>query len=422
MQRRHNLRFRVGIAFACFGAIVSLLLATALQFATHDLSQRLIDETLSAELDDYFARRQRNPHSLPPKTVVLHGYVQNSGQDKTEIPNYLQTLPTGRFDLTIGDLPYRVVVEDREGSRYYLLYDTSLQQRREHRFTILLGAYVVTILLVSALGGIWLVEMIIAPVTKLANQVRTRKPDIWSLKLADDFDQDEVGELAHAFDNHLARIRGFMERERAFTADLSHELRTSLAVILSATEILLSDETLSEKQIKRITRIDRASHDMAEMGTALLLMSREEHSLSIDEQTRPTDVINEAIEKHHFLLKNKPIHLEITTDPTLLLAADRGLVYIVIANLIRNAFSYTEQGAIKIIQDQSTLSIQDTGCGIRSHQVESVFLRHFRASSQEGAGIGLSLVKRICNHYDWKIQMESQEGMGTNITIYFFPG
>ena len=61
-------------------------------------------------------------------------------------------------------------------------------------------------------------------------------------------------------------MRAFMERERVFSADMSHELRTALAVILSATEILLEDETLGDKQKTRITRIKRAANDMAELG------------------------------------------------------------------------------------------------------------------------------------------------------------
>ncbi|MBF0184310.1 MAG: HAMP domain-containing histidine kinase [Magnetococcales bacterium] len=421
MRRPRDLRFRVAIAFASFGAVVSMVMMLVMLLTTHDLGLRLIDDTLTAELDDFFARRIRNPSSLPPKTVTLHGYMQGgSGGQNEEIPHYLRALTPGRHDLTVGALSYRVAVADYQENRYFLLYDTTLQHKREQNVIILLAISVLLITpLVAALGGIWLVGIIIAPVTELAHQVRNRQPDQWSLQLADHFPNDEVGELAHAFDLHLARIHAFMERERAFTADLSHELRTSLTVILSATEMLLSDETLSERQRNRLQRIERATKDMAEMGTTLLLMAREQHTFSIGENTRLAEVIDEAVEKHRFLLKSKPIHLLVSTDPHLMLAADRGLVYIAVANLLRNAFAYTEQGEIAIEQNCTSLTVRDSGCGMVAQQTETLFLHYFHASNSKGSGIGLSLVKRICDHYRWTIQLTSKEQCGTIVRIQF---
>ncbi|MBF0261634.1 MAG: HAMP domain-containing histidine kinase [Magnetococcales bacterium] len=417
MRRRLDLRLRVALAFAAFGAAIACLMALTLYMATHDLGVRLIDESLSAELDDFFARRERNPHSLPPRTVTLHGYVTSATDSTHELPEYLSPLPPGRHDLVVGASTYRVAVADRDESRYYFLYDTSLQHRREGRFLLLLAISMLAIVLISAVGGFWLVGGVIAPVTELARKVKDRSPDLWSLRLADAFAQDEVGELAHAFDLHLARLRAFMERERAFTADLSHELRTSLAVILGATEILMADEALSEKQRMRVERVERAARDMAEMGSALLLMAREERALVLDEQAPVAEVVTEAVEKHRFLLKNKPIQLVLRVDPALRLAVDRGLLFIAIANLIRNAFAYTEQGEIHILLEGDILTIRDTGRGLRARQAEALLPRHL--TQHQGAGIGLTLVKRICDRFGWKLALEGQEGIGTTAVIRF---
>ena len=64
MRRRHSLRSRVALAFAGLGAALALLLTVGIWFAAHDVSRRLIDQTLRAELEDYMARRARNPNSL----------------------------------------------------------------------------------------------------------------------------------------------------------------------------------------------------------------------------------------------------------------------------------------------------------------------------------------------------------------------
>ena len=77
MRRRHSLRSRVALAFAGLGAALALLLTVGIWFAAHDVSRRLIDQTLRAELEDYMARRARNPNSLPPDTASLRGYADS---------------------------------------------------------------------------------------------------------------------------------------------------------------------------------------------------------------------------------------------------------------------------------------------------------------------------------------------------------
>ncbi|MBI3937027.1 MAG: HAMP domain-containing histidine kinase [Betaproteobacteria bacterium] len=413
-----NLRYRVAVFFASFGAIISLALASALYFAAKDLRQRLVDETLTAELDDYIARRERNPNSLPPSTVTLHGYVQDATSQEG-LPSYLRSLLPGRHDLQVGDSSYRVAVVDVHASRFFLLYDVSAQRRREWQLALLLGVLVVAVTMLSGLGGIALAAAVTAPVAELATQVRTRGPDDWAQPLAEGFAHDDVGELARVFDRHTARMRAFIERERALTADMSHELRTSLAVILSAAEMLLSDESLTERQKKRVVRIDRAARDMAELGTALLLMAHEESSFAGGGACVVASVVEEAVEKHRHLLRKKPVRVDVHTDPGLEVQADRGLVDILVSNLIRNAYSYTDSGIITVQQDGRDLIISDTGRGIPGDALNQVFLRNFKDAASEGAGIGLSLVKRICDRYGWRIRLESRENEGTTVTIRF---
>lgn len=416
--RSASLRSRVALFFALFGALLSLAMAFMLYQSAHDLGQRLIDETLTAELDDYIARRERNPHSLPPSTVIVQGYVRDA-EGNGDVPAYLAGLPDGRHNVSVGQLAYRVAVLERQGERYFLLYDISLQKRREQRFVLQLALVAVVMTLVSALGGIWLSRTVVAPVAELAARVRHRGVEDWEHSLADEFPGGEVGELARVFDRQLIRMRAFIERERAFGADVSHELRTALAVILSATEVLLADDGLSERQKARIGRIERAARDMAELGTALLLMAREERSLAMGGTNVLAEVVEEAVAKHRHMLGHKPVEVEVHTNPGLILAADRGVLDILVSNLVRNAFAYTASGTVVIVQDAHSLTVSDTGKGIPGGAVDQVFLRHFRDMTSEGAGIGLSLVKRICDRYGWRVRLDSSEARGTTVTVAF---
>jgi len=92
----------------------------------------------------------------------------------------------------------------------------------------------------------------------------------------------------------------------------------------------------------------------------------------------------------------------------------------VIANLIRNAISYTEHGHIAICLDERGVSVKDTGIGIPKEQIQRIFDRYY-VGTAGGEGIGLSLVKRICGRYGWNIDIDSQEGSGTLIRLSFLP-
>jgi signal transduction histidine kinase len=417
MFRLHSLRARIALYFAAFGALLSVAMAVMMYQSAHDLSVRLVDETLTAELDDYIARRGRNPLSLPPATVTLQGYVREAGETDG-VPDYLAKLPPGRHEVRVGTLSYRAAVLDRDNARYYLLYDISLKLKREQRFAQQLSIVAIATTLLSALLGIFLSGAAVAPVANLAARVRHLRPEDWDQPLAEHFHDREIEELAAVFDRQLSRMRAFMERERAFGADMSHELRTALAVILSATEVLLDDDTLSDKQKARVQRIERAARDMAELGTALLLMAREDHAQP-GGGCQVAAVVEEAVEKQRHLLGSKPVAVDVQTDPTLVVAADCGLVDILVSNLVRNAFSYTDAGSVTVHQDSRSLVISDTGRGIPGNAIDQAFLRHFRDISSTGAGIGLSLVKRICDRYGWQVRLESGEQQGTTVTVVF---
>lgn len=418
MRLRPSLRTRLALAFAAFGGAVSLVLAAGLAVVTHDLGQRLIDQTLAAELEDYMARRARNPLSRPPETLTLRGFVADGALEG--LPAAVRGLPPGRHEVEIEGVPWRVAVAEARGERYYLLFDETRQAARELRFLAWLVAGVVAMTLLSAAGGLWAARRAIAPVSELARKVAGADPGEPPRLAQPGAADDEVAELARAFDRHLARLHDFIERERFFTADVSHELRTPLAVIQGAAEVLRADPALGESQSERLARIERAARDMAELIRALLLMAREEEAGAISEaECDAAAVVRESVERHRHLLARRPTTLEVDVAALPRLAAEPVLLAIVVGNLVRNAFAHTESGVVSVRLGADRLEVRDTGSGIRAEEVGRVFQRHYKGAASRGAGIGLSLVKRICDRYGWEITLESREGEGTSASLRF---
>jgi signal transduction histidine kinase len=418
MRFSRSLRTRVATAFASVGGGVSLVIAVGLYIGAQDAGERLIDETLAAEMQDYHARRARNPHSLPPATVTLLGYVAPAGTNDPALPPELAVQPPGRQHIRVGGVPYRLAIADLGGTRYYLLYNEALFHARQLRLTWFLAGFIALMVLISGGLAFWLAERVIEPVKELARRLRELRPDAPHADLASDFPPDEVGELAHAFDQSLHRLAAFIERERAFTADVSHELRTPLAVIRGAAEVLLADESRPEKERQRLERIERAAADMADLTTALLAMARE----SDDGQRDPVDLaslLQDTLDKHQHLLRGKAVDvvLEIQASPAL--AADPNLLAIVFANLVRNSFNYTECGTVHVCLEEARLIVSDTGLGIPREALNRVFQRLYKGQHSLGAGIGLSLVKKICDRYGWEVELNSEEGLGTQAILRF---
>lgn len=421
MRRRHSLRFRVAAAFAGLGACLSLLFAVGIWLAAHDVAQRLLDQTLKAELDDFMARRIRNPSSLPPDTASLRGYVvpMNRGRaDAAEVPAALRSLAPGQHEIVIGGMPFRVSVADHPGERHIFLFNEERQRAREQRFLgyLVAGALLMTVL--AAAGGLWLAGRVIAPVRELARAVAQAPAENPPRLTAEDQPHDELGELTRSFDRYLSRLSAFIERERTFAADASHELRTPLAVIGGAAEVLAEDPTLSEAQAGRVARIERAASEMSALITALLLLAREE-SVPVEERCDCALLVRQVVDRYHQLARQRRNRLELTVEAAVSLDVAPALFSIVVANLVRNAVGHTEGGRVGVHLHVDRLVVADTGIGISSEEIGRVFQRYYRGAASGGTGIGLSLVKRICDREGWQIELESYEGGGTTAVLRF---
>lgn len=386
--------------------------------AARDVSQRLMDQTLKAELEDYMARRARNPNSLPPNTAGLHGYVGQGGNTAEGIPAEVVALPPGQHEVSLGGTPFRVAVADRGGDRYYILFSEERQKVREQRFLFYLiaGAGIMTLL--SAVGGLWLAGRVIAPVTDLARAVSAAPADNPPRLAAANEPDDEIAELAGAFDQYLTRLAAFVERERAFTADASHELRTPLAVIRGAAELLAEDSGLTEEQVTRLARIQRAAADMSDLLAALLLLAREENAPA-DAQCDAAQIARECIARYQPLAANRGTTVVLEAAGPVPLPVPAAMFAIVVANLVHNAVAHTSNGTVAVQLDSARLSVRDTGIGIRGDEMAQVFQRYHRGPESTGSGIGLSLVKRVCDSYGWRIALASRPGGGTTATLEF---
>ncbi len=415
MLQTNSLRFRVAVFYAVFGAGISILLSGGVFFAVQQLGHQRMDEILRVELDKHVHKSGFET----PNTISIEGYVLSPSRQDPGIPPEIRPLTPGTYNVRVGDTDYRVLVVDRDDARYFMLFDTESQHLQEETFFRYVAYFALFMIVSTSAGGFWLASRVTGSVTRLAEQVSRAEPGDTELSLIKLTSNDEVGDLARAFDRYLRRLREFIERENYFTADVSHELRTPLAIMLGSVEVLEQDETLSAKQKERISRIRRAAQDMIELTAALLLMARE-HQHSADEQPcHVAEVAHACVEKHRHLIGDRPIRMDVEVIAEPRLIVERPLLEIVIGNLIRNALFNTESGVVLLRLEAERLTVKDTGVGMRPEELARALERYYKGASSTGAGVGLSLVKRICDRYGWRISLNSQEGQGTTAEIDF---
>ncbi|MFQ5644149.1 MAG: sensor histidine kinase [Thiogranum sp.] len=416
MRFRTSLRYRISIAFALLGGVISLALAGILYWLTLSMEERLIAETLSTELGDFVERYVEDPSTVAPSSTVLRTYVIEDN-NRASVPEVLQNMPAGLHHIPLDDRNYFAEVRVEGDRHFVLLYDDMQVRHKERQFRAYLAGGVLIMIGLSAALGLWLAERVVSPVGELARRVGNLEPRGRTHALAADFPRDEVGTLAREFDAYQDRLRAFIEREQAFTADVSHELRTPLAVIEGAAEVLREDTSLDEARRSRVRRIARAAREMSEVTHALLELAREQQEDGLTASCEVDKLLREVVDNHRHLLETNKVEVDITVRSAPVLSVECALLRIVLGNLIRNAFSYTAEGCVRITLDNYSLSVSDTGIGIPTQQLDEVFKPFY--STRGGEGIGLSLVRRICQHYGWQVKVSSQVGKGTRFRLNF---
>ncbi len=415
MRWRLPLRLRVTLGLPLVGALVAGGVGTGAYYFTITMEHRLVEETLDAELGDYIQRRRIEPAAPPPASTVLKTWVLTEG---AEGPPALIHLKPGLHRVRMDGRSWFARVRREGAERFIVLLDDAQIRHREAqlRSFLLLGGFLTVV--VAGVLGWWIAGRVIAPVRLLAEQVSELQPDRPLDREAIPKADDEVERLYEAFADYQLRLIGFIARERAFTGDASHELRTPLSVIRGAAEVLQASPDLDPSQQRPLERITRAVLEMERLIEALLALAREEGAMMTGQSCRLDRITEHLVEQLRPLLKHKPVTVDCRTGEAVTVEGDCSLLTVVVGNLIRNAFSYTSRGRVLVAVDSQGVRVRDTGPGIPAELRENIFERYARGQRTDGAGIGLSLAKRICERNGWSLELQSEEGQGTEVRLF----
>jgi signal transduction histidine kinase len=416
ITRFGSLRVRITLAMLALSAIGSSIFAASVYVAAERLEQSVLNRHVRVEFEMLAERARHEPDLRSVRSALLVGFV---GRDNPELPKEFALLPPGGYHaVPIGDKAYQVYVGEDAERQVYVGYDITEWEALEQPVIDVLVAGVILGMVLAVVLGFWISRQVIAPVTALSTRLQALDPRERSVRLAPDF-AGEVSVIAEAFDRYMERLDGFVAREQLFTSAAAHELRTPLAVIQGATEVLAEQPDLPPTAVRATARLQRAVRDMREFIEALLFLSREEPRGDDAEHARCElrRIVLQLGDDYRALKGDKTLTIKVTAPEDLWLDAPPALPAIVVSNLLRNALEHTAAGEIRIALDGKTLSITDTGEGIPADAQALLFTRGF--TTKAGGGLGLHLTKRICDRFGWRLTIASTAGKGTTASVEF---
>ena len=255
------------------------------------------------------------------------------------------------------------------------------------------------------------------PLQKLSDLVDGVELENIPSTFAHQFPNNEIGILARTLESSMQQISKTLEREKCFTRDASHELRTPVAIIKNAVEVYREKNNLDGQNSDLIDRISDASMQMEQTVNTLLILAREEHTSASKNPVNILPLIEQTILDHGYLLHEKPVEVQVTDNCHTQVFAQQGMLKVLLDNLISNAFQYTDMGEVSIDFSNDTLIIKDTGKGIEKDISEQVTEPTVKGSQSTGYGFGLSIVKRLCEHQGWQLKVASNEGTTVSVTF-----
>jgi signal transduction histidine kinase len=220
-------------------------------------------------------------------------------------------------------------------------------------------------------------------------------------------------------------VRAHVEREKRFTRNASHELRTPVTVLKGATELLGHRIPPGDAHLRPLLeRISRATADMETTVETFIWLAREQSELPGGQAERPGGqecevggIVRRTVEAHRHRLAGKPVEVRLDLAWELTVRAPASVLGSALGNLVANAFEHVERGEVTIGTTPGAIFVEDTGAGIATDLLGDVRHPFVRGDASSGHGLGLAIIEELCQRFGWTLSLASDGSRGTRAQI-----
>lgn len=287
------------------------------------------------------------------------------------------------------------------------------------------------ILLLAVLGGYYITKKAFRPINgiiKTANEISDQNDISRRIKIEPGAIEDEMYNLSLTLNNMLDEIENLVKKEKQFTSDASHELRTPISVILAQGEYL-ADIAENEKEKELAEDIVLKAKQVSKLVSSLLLLARIDQSRQRfnKEKVDLSVLVDIAIDGVSDMADKNNIRLESQVSEGLMVDADETLLLSALTNLISNGIKYGKRGGYVFVsalktEDGVEITVKDDGVGIDKEHIDKIWDRFYRVDDvrndeYSSYGLGLAMTKSIINLHDGDITVKSEPEQGAEFKI-----
>lgn len=339
----------------------------------------------------------------------------------------------------LGEHPVRIVTAPVQmGERIPLLVQagTSLEgvEAALQRAGWILAVLTPSVFLVALVGGWLVVGRALLRVDRLTRTALDIQGTNLQRRIEHSGADDEIGRLARAFDQMIARLDRSFQQVRQFSADASHELKTPLTAIRGEAEVALMRSLSPEEYRRTLGSILESAERMSEVVESLLLLARADAGQALlgRAPVELGDLLLGAIEKLEPLAERKGVSLVVSEVADLVVPGDPLWLSQIATNLLSNGIKYTPSGgtvtvSLRGFDGCAELCVRDTGVGIPEEHLTRIFDRFYRVDQGRaraghalagGTGLGLSITRWAVEAHDGRIEVESAENEGSLFRVF----
>lgn len=296
----------------------------------------------------------------------------------------------------------------------------------------LLVLLVPLVLILAIFAGHRITKQAFEPITKItegANSIQ-HGGDL-SKRLPQGETKDELYDLTSTLNDMIGRLEEAFQSEKEFTSDVSHELKTPLAVTLAECEYILKEERSAEEYRESLETIEAQTRRTMSMVQQLLQISRTiRKDAQIEKETFDLSILAEGlVEEMTYMAEERGISVSGQIEPGIQITADETLIMRVMMNLLTNAMKYKREISDSWVElklqtegDFVEIIVSDNGIGIAEKDLDQIFKKFYkvdksRTRSGESFGLGLSMVRWIVEAHDGNVLVESKLGEGSRFTV-----
>ena len=336
--------------------------------------------------------------------------------EKASLPPIMTSVGAATVTTQAGEHRVLSRVIDHGAHRYAAAVVASLEPlRAQHAEMVRAMSLGVAIALIAAIVGGWLIgRQTLKPLTHMAEQARRINERDPRERLVTPPVGDELGQLAVSFNGLLDRLAAALNHQRQFMADASHELRTPVSVVRTATQVALAKDARSATEYREsLVIVGEQANRLSRVVDAMFLLSRAEAQgvplrheyLNLD------DILAESVRAVRVLANQRNVRVTTGGDQEVGLTGDDALLRQMIGNLLDNAIRHAEtdgrvSASLARSTDSVTLGITNDGPPIAAADQERIFERFVRIGASNGAGLGLPIAKWIAEAHGGALRLD----------------